>query len=86
MHAAHTRWTTNPQNREVSRAVDRESGETVAIKKMSITLPGEANAKEGVRACCVVVSGTHSRWRRVACLSTPHTPKQKLNKKHHHHH
>jgi hypothetical protein len=37
--------------------VDRESGETVAIKKMSITLPGEANAKEGVRrlglgGCC----------------------------------
>ena len=33
---------------EVSRAVDKDSGELVALKKMSITLPGEANQKEGV--------------------------------------
>lgn len=39
-------------HREVSRAVDKEFGETVALKKMGITLPGEANQKEGVRATC----------------------------------
>lgn len=33
---------------EVSRAVDKETGETVALKKMSLTLPGEANQKEGL--------------------------------------
>ena len=33
---------------EVSRAVDKDNGETVALKKMSLTLPGEANQKEGV--------------------------------------
>lgn len=33
---------------EVSRAVDKDTGETVALKKMSLTLPGEANQKEGL--------------------------------------
>lgn len=33
---------------EVSKAVDKETGETVALKKMSLTLPGEVNQKEGL--------------------------------------
>ena len=57
---------------EVSRAVDKDSGETVALKKMSLTLPGEANQKEGVSTINWRKSLDSCAYEHCAYLSFPY--------------